>query len=94
MFEEIQWNDYRTSLLGFPVLAFQKSGSGEDVKYTFIGLYRMLLDKGSSQVLGFKPNKKITSKFFTNTDKNGNIVPKPMREIAECWEFSNNARGF
>ena len=89
----IQWNDYRTSLLGFPVLAFQKTGSGENVKYTFLGIYRMLLDKGSSEVLGFKTPKKLTSKLFTKEGKNG-IEQKPMREIAECWEFSNNARGF
>ena len=90
----IDWNDYRTSLLGFPVLAFQRSGSGENQKYTFLGLYRMLLDKGSSEVLGFKPNKKVTNKFFPIGEKDGKMQYKPVREVAECWEFSNNARGF
>lgn len=91
----IQWNDYRTSLLGFPVMAFQKTGSGDNVKYTFIGFYRMLLDKSSTQVLGFKPNKKVTHKLFPNgTDESGNTTYESLRNIAECWEFSNNARGF
>lgn len=92
----IQWNDYRTSLLGFPVMAFQKTGSGDNVKYTFIGFYRMLLDKSSTQVLGFKPNKKVTHKLFPKEyNEDGSVKEyEALRNVAECWEFSNNARGY
>lgn len=78
---QLRTEDYRTSLLGFPVMAFQKKSDGS---YLFIGLYRMLLDKGSDVVLGFKPNKNIT-----RTDTN-----EKMRDVAECWEFSTNARTY
>jgi hypothetical protein len=83
----MNWKDYRTSLLGFPVMAFQKI---DDTNYLFIGYYRMLLDKSSTQVLGFKTPKKVTHKFLK--DKDGN--PAMLRDIAECWEFSTNARTF
>ena len=81
----IKWNDYRTSLLGFPVMAFQKrlDASGKE-EYLFIGYYRMLLDKGSDEVLGFKTDKKI----------NHSVVGKKLRDVAECWEFSTNNRGY
>lgn len=78
----IRWQDYRTSLLGFPVMAFHKKSDGS---YTFIGYYRMLLDKGSDEVLGFKPPKGVTAKFLGN---------KNVRKKAECWEFSNNNRTY
>ena len=89
---KIRWEDYRTSLLGFPVMAFQKrlAADGKTPEYIFIGYYRMLLDKGSDQVLGFKPNKKVTSTLF----KTHEGKPKAMRDVAECWEFANNSRTF
>jgi hypothetical protein len=98
----IKWNDYRTSLLGFPVMAFQKKwGIDGKVEYLFIGFYRMLLDKGSDEVLGFKVNKKIRHNLCPildeqgnpTTDKDGN-THKAMRDVAECWEFSTNNRGY
>ena len=91
--KNIRWEDYRTSLLGFPVMAFQKRfvpGSEEKIEYLFIGYYRMLLDKGSDEVLGFKTDKDITSNIL----KDATGKPKRMRDVAECWEFSNNARTF
>lgn len=61
----MRWEDYRTSLLGYPVMAFWKRGTdGVDAVYTFIGYYRMLLDKSSTAVLGFKPNKNVVHKLF------------------------------
>ena len=89
VFGDVRWDDFRTSLLGFPVMAFQKrkkkgSNSGE-TEYLFIGYYRMLLDKGSDQVLGFKTPKAIEHKLVGN---------KKLRDVAECWEFSTNARTF
>ena len=79
---EINWNEYRTSVQGFPVLAFHKKSDGS---YQFIGLYRMLLDKGSDECYGFKPSKKVTANYLDG---------KRVRDIVECWEFSNNNRGF
>lgn len=89
----MRWEDFRTSLLGFPVMAFWKKGSGDNTTYTFIGYYRMLLDKSSTQVLGFKTPKDVTHKLFPKV-KDGVTTYKRLRDIAECWEFSNNARGF
>ena len=90
----MRWEDYRTSLLGFPVMAFWRKGTGDNVTYIFIGYYRMLLDKSSTQVLGFKPSKKVTHNLFPFVNDEGKTEYKPLRDIAECWEFSNNARGF
>jgi hypothetical protein len=53
----------------------------------------MLLDKSSTQVLGFKTPKDVTHKLFPKV-KDGVTTYKRLRDIAECWEFSNNARGF
>jgi hypothetical protein len=80
----VRWEDYRTSLLGFPVMAFHKRGDTED-DYRFIGYYRMLLDKGSDDVLGFSPDDNVTAKHLGN---------KKVKKIAECWEFSNNNRTY
>ena len=68
-------------------MAFQKrrvEGSEEEEEYLFIGYYRMLLDKGSDQVLGFKPSKNIKH----------TLLNEKLRDVAECWEFSTNARTF
>lgn len=73
--------DYRTSVQGFPVLAFNKNGN----QYTFIGRYNMLLDKGSDEAYGFKLNKKILQKFAKH---------KAVCKIAECWEYSDNSRTY
>ncbi len=91
-------SDYRTSVQGFPTLAFwqTKSMVGKQDPI-FIGRYNMLLDKGASEAYGFKglktkvdvngetKNQDVLSTFFNN---------KNMEEIAECWEFENNSRGF
>ena len=80
----IRWQDFRTSLLGFPVLAFHKKKDGS---YLYIGMYRMLLDKSSNEVLGFKTPDEVTAKFVGDGTKK-------VSKIAECWEFCNNSRGF
>jgi hypothetical protein len=61
----------------------------------------MLLDKGSDEVLGFKTDKKIRHNLCPivdadgnpTTDKDGN-THKALRDVAECWEFSTNNRGY
>jgi hypothetical protein len=75
-------DDYRTCITGYRVLAFHKKSDGT---YQYIGMYNMLLDKGSDEVYGFKPDKTLTQKFLKN---------KAISKKAECWEFENNARGF
>lgn len=57
---------------------------------TFIGMYNMLVDKGSAEAYGFKPLDKVKAKFIK--DEQG--VPKNVSDVAECWEFENNSRGF
>lgn len=76
-------DDYRTSVQGFPVLAFHQKDDGSDP--IFIGRYNMLLDKGSDEAYGFKLNKGVLQNFL-----NGERV----RDMAECWEMENNSRGF
>lgn len=85
--------DYRTSVKGFPVLAFHYM-SNDDNTYSkensnnciFIGKYNMLLDKGSDECFGFKPDKKILQNQITGNPE--------VRDMAECWEFQNNSRTF
>lgn len=80
-------SEYRTSVQGFRTLAFHKKSDGS---YTYIGMYNMLLDKGSDEVYGFKPDKTSgTSDVFQKYLKN-----KKVSKIAECWEFENNSRTF
>lgn len=74
----------RTSIQGFPVMAFHKRGEGD---YVYIGRYNMNLDKGSDECFGFKPDKKMYV-----LDSEGN--PQRVRDYAECWEMQNNARGY
>ena len=96
----LNWAEYRTSIKGYPVMAFHKKS---DDSVQFIGLYRMLLDKGSDECFGMKPDKKILHKFLgkkkTKVDETtGETIeymsyPK-LRDVVECWEFSDNNRGF
>lgn len=74
--ENIQ--DYRTSVQGFPVLAFHKRLDTDTIKY--IGRYNMILDKGADEAYGFSIKDKY-QKFLGNQE---------LSDIAECWEFSDN----
>ena len=96
----LKWADYRTSVKGYPVMAFHKKSDGS---VQFIGLYRMLLDKGSDECYGMKPHKEILHRFLGKTKTTTNAetgettttisYPK-LRDVCECWEFSDNNRGF
>ena len=79
-------SDYRTSVAGFRVLAFHKKSDGT---YQYIGMYNMLLDKGSDEVYGFKLDKTAQQPALQAFLKN-----KKMSKIAECWEMENNNRTF
>lgn len=83
--------DYRTSVKGFPVLAFHWP-SDDNNQYNnesdiiYIGKYNMLLDKGSDECFGFKPSKKVLQNQLEGTPR--------VRDIVECWEFQNNSRTY
>ena len=83
--------DYRTSVQGFPVLAFHQTtdANGNSTDIRFIGRYNMLLDKGSDEAYGFKPIDEIYQKFVQKKGK-----PVKVSKVAECWEAENNSRGF
>ena len=81
---------YRTSVGGFRVLTFHKKLLQDgSVYYQYIGMYNMLLDKGSDEAYGFKPDKTAgfspLQKFLKN---------KKISKIAECWEMENNNRTY
>ena len=79
-------DDYRTSVQGFPTLAFWQTKADQKAgkEPLFIGRYNMLLDKGAAEAYGFSD----TSMLQTYVDH------KSVDDVAECWEFENNSRGF
>ena len=81
-------SEYRTCTQGLRTMAFHRFGTGAN-DYRYIGMYNMLLDKGSDENYGFKLDKTAgftpCAKFVKN---------KKITKIAECWEFQNNARTF
>ena len=89
-FEIPDTEDYRTSIGGFRVLAFHKKLLQDgSVYYQYIGMYNMLLDKGSDEVFGFKPDKTTGVSPLQKFAKN-----KKISKIAECWEMENNNRTY
>lgn len=90
-FDDIKISDLRTSVQGFPVLAFhQKTDEyGNNIgNPEFIGRYNMLLDKGSDEAYGFKMDG-VYQKFVRKKNE-----PVKINKVAECWEGENNSRGF
>ena len=69
---------YRTSLFGFPVLAFHETSEGTT---EFIGLYNFNLDKGADDTLGMA------------LDKDHPYADGTYEKICECWEMANNMGG-
>ena len=67
---------YRTSLYGFPVLAFHEDSQGNT---SFIGLYNFNLDKGADDTLGMAVNQQHPI-----------LTDKKYKEVCECWEMANN----
>ena len=70
----------RTTVYGFPILVFQKTGADS---YEFVGRYNFNLDKGATDTCGFT----YEADSFVK-DENGAAIP--LEEIAECWEIKNN----
>lgn len=86
--KEFKTEELRTCVQGMRVMAFHKKSDGS---YQYIGMYNMLLDKGSDEVFGFKPDKieKANVSPLLKYAKN-----KKVSKIAECWEAENNIRTF
>lgn len=81
---------YRTTLFGFPVLAFHQKGVGsEDIE--FIGCYNFNLDKGADRTLGMDLEEEHP--YVTYIDENGQEKHKTYAEVCECWEMANNTGG-
>ena len=80
--------EYRTCTQGLRVMAFHRYGTGAN-DYRYIGMYNMLLDKGSDENYGFKLDK---TAGFTPVQKF--VKNKKVPKVAECWEFENNSRTF
>ena len=86
---------HRTSVQGFPAMAFHKKSDGSVL---YIGRYNINLDKGSDECYGYKlfadndlqNGAKLKQKFVL--DKKGKA--KKVADAAECWEFSDNNRGW
>lgn len=88
---DIKINDLRTSVQGFPVLAFhQKTDENGNAvgAPVYIGRYNILLDKGSDEAYGFKMDG-VFQKYVPKKGK-----PQKISKVAECWEGENNSRGF
>ena len=67
---------YRTSVYGFPMLAFHKTSADT---ITYIGRYNYNLDKSANERYGFE------------LESNHPYVPeKTIAEVSECWELRDN----
>ena len=85
----------RTSVQGFPAMAFHKKKDGS---YTYIGRYNINLDKGSDECYGFKlfsdndpvAGSKLKQAFVLDSKGKASKVA----DVVECWEFSDNNRGY
>lgn len=87
--KDVNTDEMRTTVYGFPVLTFheyedEKMNPSKSGKYEYIGRYNMNLDKGSNEYYGFE--EEATTPYVL--DEEGN--PQPIANIAECWELSDN----
>lgn len=86
---------HRTNVEGFPAMAFYHANLKNNV--TFLGRYNINLDKGSDEVYGFKlykDNNTFGDKIQSLILKDPDGEPLDMNDVAECWEFSDNNRGY
>lgn len=88
----IKASDYsylRTTVYGFPMIIFHENSKG---KYEYIGKYNFNLDKSDTDTFGFS-NENL-NKFTEYTEEGGiSKAAKPFKEVAECWEFTDNQAG-
>lgn len=84
IFQDENYDKYRTTIYGFPMLVFQekKEAKNGQTDYEFVGKYNFNLDKSSNTRYGFE---------LTESNPNNH---QSIKEIAECWEFTNNQGTF
>lgn len=70
----------RTTVYGFPMLVFQKTGANS---YEFVGRYNFNLDKSATDTCGFT----YDAESYVKGD-DGQFLP--ISKVAECWELKNN----
>ena len=92
--KSIDLNGFRTSVQGFPTMAFHAKSD----KTLYIGRYNMNIDKGSDEMYGYKLYENNDT-FFGSKVKNLYLIddkgkPMSVNDTAECWEFSDNNRGY
>jgi hypothetical protein len=81
---------YRTTLYGFPVLAFHETSTGS---VEFIGIYNFNLDKSAPKILGMENDTIHPHLDGTYIDDKGNEKPLDFTHVCECWEMANNQGG-
>ena len=72
--------EYRTCTQGLRTMAFHRFGTGPS-DYRYIGMYNMLLDKGSDENYGFKLDKTAGFTPAAKFVKNKKIKRKPVEII-------------
>ena len=68
---------YRTSVYGFPMMVFHKTGENQ---YTYIGRYNMNTDKSANERYGFE--EKLKQPYIGSHPA--------IKDISECWELRDN----
>ena len=93
--DSIDVTNRRTTIYGFPMIVFQKTGKtnekGEPI-YEFVGRYNFNLDKGCNNVIGFgdeHAHPYVEGTFV----EDGEEKPLDYAHIAECWELKHNQGG-
>ena len=82
--------NYRTSVYGFPFLAFHKRADGS---ITYIGRYNFNLDKGSNEYYGFEDKYAQPYMTLTRTNEETGLEESyhpSVKDISECWELRDN----
>lgn len=77
----IDGSDYRTSIYGFPMLAFHKTAENT---YTYIGRYNCNLDKSANERYGFELEE--PQPYLVDEEGNHPLIA----DVAECWELRDN----
>lgn len=93
--EGLDTSIYRTSVYGFPMLVFHKTGEDQ---YTYIGRYNMNLDKSANERYGFEekieqPYITLTKTVIDNADTGESHEEEyhpTIKDISECWELRDN----
>ena len=77
----IDGSNYRTSVYGFPMLAFHKTAENT---YTYIGRYNCNLDKSANERYGFELEE--PQPYLVDSEGEHPLIA----DVAECWELRDN----